>query len=116
MDLSNAFDRMPHGLLIAKLHPYGLSMNACQLIVSYLKDRRQRVTVMGECSDWATVNRGVPQGSVMGPLLFNIFLLMVYFMCTVAYLGHGEKANYSANPPGRNTNPPGRNSQSARAE
>ena len=37
-------------------------------------------------------------------------------LCTVAYLGHGEKTNYSANPPGRNTNPPGRNSQSARAE
>ena len=35
---------------------------------------------------------------------------------TVAYLGHGEKTNYSANPPGRNTNPPGRNNQSARAE
>ena len=37
-------------------------------------------------------------------------------ICTVAYLGHGEKTNYSANPPGRNTNPPGRNSQSARAK
>ena len=74
MDLSKAFDRMPHGLLIAKLHAYGLLINACQLIISYLKDRRQRVKVMGECSDWTTTNHGVPQGSVMGPLLFNIFL------------------------------------------
>ena len=74
MDLSKAFDRMTHGLLIAKLHAYDLSMNACHLIVSYLKDRHQRVKVMGECSDWATVNRGVPQGSVMGPLLYNVFL------------------------------------------
>ena len=40
----------------------------------------------------------------------------VHWEGTVAYLGHGEKTNYSANPPGRNTNPPGRNSQSARAE
>ena len=63
MDLSKAFDRMSHGLLIAKLHVCGLSINACQLIISYLKDRRQRVEVMGECSDWTTVNRGVPHGS-----------------------------------------------------
>ena len=87
MDLSMAFDRMPHGLLIAKLHAYGLSMNACHLIVSYLKDIRQRVKVMGECSDWATVNRGVPQGSVMGPLLFNILLNDLFYVkmnCEIA--------------------------------
>ena len=79
--LTECYLELPiYGLLIAKLHAYGLSMNACQLIVSYLKDRRQRVKVMGECSDWATVNRGVPQGSVMGTLLFNIFLNNLFYV------------------------------------
>ena len=49
-------------------------------------------------------------------LLSHDLCCCIYHICTVAYLGHGEKTNYSANPPGRNTNPPGRNNQSARAE
>ena len=74
MDLSKVFVSMPHGLLIAKLRAYGLSENACNMIVSYLSYRRQRVKISGEVSNWCTINRGVPQGSVLGPLLFNIFL------------------------------------------
>ena len=74
MDLSKAFDSMPHALLIAKLRAYGMSKNACNMIVSYLSNRRQRVKISGEVSNWSTINRGVPQGSVLGPLLFNIFL------------------------------------------
>ena len=69
MDLSKAFDSMPHGLLISKPHAY-----ACSVIVSYLSNRRQRVKILGEVSNWSTINRGVPQGSVLGPLLFNLFL------------------------------------------
>ena len=74
MDLSKAFDSMSHGLLIAKLRAYGMSKNACNMIVSYMSNRRQRVKISGEVSNWSTINRGVPQGSVLGPLLFNIFL------------------------------------------
>ena len=89
MDLSKAFDRMPHGLLIAKLHAYGSSMNACQLIVNYSKDRRKRVKVMGECSDWTIVNRGVSQVSVMGTHFFIYFLTT--FLCKMNF----EIANYA---------------------
>ena len=74
MDLSKAFDSMINGLLIAKLPAYGMSKNACNMIVSYLSNRRQHVKISGEVSNWSTTNRGVPQGSVLEPLLFNIFL------------------------------------------
>ena len=80
MDLSKAFDSMPRGLLIAKLHAYGMSKNACGMIVSYLSNRRQRVKISGEVSNWSTINRGVPQGSVLGPLLFNLFLNDLFFL------------------------------------
>ena len=73
-DLSKAFDCLNHELLIAKLNAYGFSRPALLFIHSYLTDRRQRVNFNGSFSTWTETVRGVPQGSVLGPLLFNIYL------------------------------------------
>ena len=74
MDLSKAFDCLNHGLLIAKLNAYGFSTSALRLIHSYLNERKQRVKINGSFSTWKETTIGVPQGLVLGPLLFNIYL------------------------------------------
>ena len=74
MDLSNAFDCLNHEFLIAKLSAYGFGMSALRLIHSYLNERKQMVMMNGSFSTWRETTMGVPQGSVLGPLLFNIYL------------------------------------------
>ena len=74
MDLSKAFDCVKHDLLIAKLHAYGFNHDALTFLYSYLSDRQQRVKMNGSFSSKQKLNLGVPQGSVLGPLLFNIYL------------------------------------------
>ena len=97
MDLSKAFDKMPHALLVAKLYAYGLSYNSCHTIIGYLKNRQQRVKVMGKYSDWSVINRGVPQGSVLGPLLFNIFINDLFFSGIKSHIANYADDNHLYN-------------------
>ena len=73
MDLSKAFDCLPHRLLITKMNAYGISKQSCTLVASYLTNREQRVKLGHNRSEWLTLKKGAPQGSVFGPHLYNVF-------------------------------------------
>ena len=72
-DLSKAFDCICHGLLVPKLHAYGLSLPAMKMIQDYLLNQKQRTKVGSSNSTWENIISGVPQGTILGRLLFKIF-------------------------------------------
>ena len=74
LDFSKAFDKVPHKKLIKKLEGLGISGKISAWIGKWLDGRRQRVVIDGESSDWEDVKSGVPQGSLLGPVLFSVYL------------------------------------------
>ena len=74
LDLKKAFDTVPHRRLIAKLKAYGIRGEVIKWVECFLKNRKQRVKLNGASSDEADVLSGVPQGSVLGPILFLVYI------------------------------------------
>ena len=74
LDISKAFDKVWHNGLIFKLNQNGISGNLLKFFENYLSNRKQRVVINGSCSDYLPIESGVPQGSVLGPLLFLIYI------------------------------------------
>ena len=80
MDLSKAYDCLPHDLLIAKLEAYGFDNGSLNLLLDYLSFKKQSTKVGSAYSKWSKIRRGIPQGSILGPLLFNIFINDIFMI------------------------------------
>ena len=94
MDLSKAFDTIKHNLLLAKLRAYGFSTSALNLLYSYVKYRKQKVVINNKSSSSEVVIAGIPQGSIDGPLLYNLFLIL--FLHTAVLSNYADDKNLYA--------------------
>ena len=89
-DLSKAFDCLHHGLLIAKLEAYGTDHISLGYIYSYISGRKQRTKVNNKFSGWSNILSGIPQGSILGPLIFFIYINDIFY-----FIDEGNIANYA---------------------
>jgi hypothetical protein len=90
MDLSKAFDCLPHDILLDKLSAYGMSTDSVSLLESYLSSRKQQIKINGILCSWSDIQKGVPQGSILGTLLFNVFINDIFY-----FVKKGTLYNYA---------------------
>ena len=88
--LITLYDCLPHNLLIAKLVAYGLDRSSLRLLMDYLHFRKQQTKVGSSYSKWSKIKCGIPQGSILGPLLFNIFINDLFFV-----IGKSDICNFA---------------------
>ena len=79
MDLTKAYNCLPQDLLLAKLQAYGFSKESIRLFLRYLTNLTQRIKIGSTFSDWTNIVKGIPQGSLLDLLLFNIFIFFFFY-------------------------------------
>ena len=99
MDLSKAYDSLPHDPLVAKFEAYGIDKNGLNLIHNYLKNCKQRTEISSPYSEWYDIVRSVPQASILDPLFFNLFIndLFLFIERTNIYNFADDNTIYSCN-------------------